>query len=84
MKSTYNVSEAQSRLPRLLKEAEKGQPICIRRHNEVVAYVVSRERMEAIVETMEILANPDAMEAIRTHRAKKTKFVPLASLDEDE
>ena len=84
MKSTYNVSEAQSRLPRLLKEAEKGQPVCIRRHNEVVAYVVSRERMEAIVETMEILANADAMRAIRAHRAKKTKFVPLTSLDEEE
>jgi antitoxin YefM len=84
MKSTYNVSEAQSRLPRLLKEAENGQPVCIRRHNEVVAYVVSRERMEAIVETMEILANPEAMKAIRAHRAKKTSFVPLTSLDEDE
>jgi prevent-host-death family protein len=76
------VSEAQSRLPRILKEAEEGEPVCIRRHNEPVAYIVSRARMEAIVETMEILADEEAMRAIQAHRAKKTKFVTLASLDE--
>jgi prevent-host-death family protein len=84
MKSTYTVSEAQSRLPQLLKEAEKGEPVCIRRHNETVAYILSRERMEAIVETLEILDNPEAMRAIREHRANKTKFVPLSALDDKE
>lgn len=83
MKYTYTVSEAQSRLPQLLKEAEKGEPVCIRRHNETVAYILSRERMEAIVETLEILGNPEAMRAIRAHRAGKTKFVSLASLDDE-
>jgi prevent-host-death family protein len=77
------VSEAQSRLPKLLKEAEKGEPVCIRRHNEPVAYVVSRERMEAIVETLEILGNTEAMRAVRRHRAGKTRFVPLSALDKD-
>jgi hypothetical protein len=38
--------------------------------------------MEAIAETLEILANPDAMKAIRAHRAGKMKFFPLSSLDE--
>ncbi|MBK7582529.1 MAG: type II toxin-antitoxin system prevent-host-death family antitoxin [Myxococcales bacterium] len=84
MKSTYSVSEAQSALPRLLKSAERGEAVCIRRHSEPVAYIVSRERMEAIVETMELLASPDAMRAIREHRAKKTKFLALSELDRDE
>lgn len=84
MKSTYSVSEAQSALPRLLKSAERGEAVCIRRHNEPVAYIVSQERMEAIVETMEILANSAAMRAIGEHREKKTKFVPLSKLDRDE
>jgi len=81
MKSTYTVSEAQAGLPRLLKQAEKGQAVCIRRYNEPVAYVLSQERMEAIAETMEILANPSAMKAIEAHRTKRTKFVPLSKLD---
>jgi prevent-host-death family protein len=84
MKSTYTVSEAQSRLPKLLKEAEAGEAVCIRRHNEPVAFLLSRERMEAIVETLEILGNPDAMRAIRDYRAGKTKLVPLSVLDQDD
>ena len=84
MKSTYTVTEAQAKLPGLLRQAAKGGPICIRRRNETVAYLLSRERMEAIVETLEILGNPSAMRAIRAHRSGKTRFLPLSSLDREE
>jgi prevent-host-death family protein len=82
MKNTYSVAKAQANFTRVLKEAEK-YPISITRHDETVAFILSRERMDAIVETLEIMANPDAMKAIREHKAGKTKFVPLAVLDED-
>jgi antitoxin YefM len=82
MKTTYSVSEAQSQLPRLLKEAEAGGPISIRRHDETVAYLVSRERMDAIAETLEILGSPAAMRAIEQHRAGKIKFEALSVLDQ--
>jgi len=81
MSSTYSVTEAQTNLPRLLKDAADNS-IAIRRRDKTVAYLVSSERMEAIAETLEILANPDAMKAIRAHRAGKMKFFPLSSLDE--
>jgi len=54
--------------------------IAIRRRDETVAYLVSRHRMEAIAETLELLANPEAMKAIRAHQAGKMKFFPLSSL----
>lgn len=79
--STYSVTEAQANLPRLLKDAAQHS-IAIRRRDETVAYLVSRARMEAIVETLEILANPEAMKAIRAHQAGKMKFFPLSSLNE--
>jgi prevent-host-death family protein len=82
VKNTYSVSEAQSQLPRLLKEAEAGGPISIRRHDQTVAYIVSRERMEAIIETLEILGNRAAMRAIEENRAGRTKFAPVSVLDE--
>jgi prevent-host-death family protein len=82
MPSTYSVTEAQSQLPGLIKKAEGGEPVRIRRRDKTVALLVSRERMEAIVETMEILANPDAMKAIEAHRAGRTKFQPLSALDD--
>jgi antitoxin YefM len=83
MSSTYSVTDAQTQLPRLIRQAEKGEPVRIRRRNETVAYLVSRERMEAIVETLELLANPAAMKAIAAHRAGKTKMISLSALDED-
>ena len=81
MRATYSVTEAQSQLPSLIKEAEQGRPIRISRRNETVAYLLSRDRMEAIVETLEILSNPAAMKAIARHRAGKAKLVPLTALD---
>ena len=82
MKNTYSVAKAQANFTRILKEAEKNL-IGITRHNETVAFILSRERMDAIVETLEIMANPDAMKAIREHQAGKTKFLPVSALDED-
>jgi antitoxin YefM len=78
------VTEAQTQLPRLIRQAEQGDAVRIRRRHDTVAYLVSRERMEAIVETMELLANPDAVKAIAAHRAGKTKFLPLSALAGDE
>ena len=82
MKNTYSVAKAQANFTRILKEAEK-HPVSITRHGETVAFILSRDRMDAIVETLEIMADPDAMKAIRAHQAGKAKFLPLSVLDED-
>ena len=82
MASTYSVTQAQRQLPGLIKKAEEGEPVRIQRRNKTVALLISRERMEAMVETMEVLANPKAMRAIANHRAGLTKFLPLSALDE--
>ena len=83
-RSTYSVTQAQSQLPRLLRQAESGALVGIARREETVAYLLSRDHLEAIVETMEILANPAAQKAIADHRAGRTRFVPLSALDADE
>ena len=82
MKTTYSVTSAQANLPQVLRECANGL-ITITKRDETVAYVVSKDRMEALIETMEILGNPKAMEAIRKDREGKTKYYPLESLDED-
>jgi len=82
MKNTYSVAKAQANFTRILKEAEK-HPIGITRHDETVAFILSRERMDAIIETLEVMANPNAMKAIREHQTGKTRFVPLSALDDD-
>jgi prevent-host-death family protein len=82
MNSTYSVSQAQSKLPRLLKDAAQGAPIAITRHDQTVAFLVSRERMEAIAETLEILGNAEAMQTLRRYRQGHTRFLPLSALDD--
>jgi hypothetical protein len=49
-----------------------------------VAFLVSRERMEAIIETLEIMGNPNAMKTIRAYEAGKVKFKDASCLGEDE
>jgi antitoxin YefM len=82
VKTTYSITSAQAKLPTLVRECAKGL-ITITKRDEAVAYVVSRERMETLLETMEILANPKAMEILRKDRQGKLKYYPLESLDED-
>ena len=83
MNNTYSISRAQGNLPRLVRESATEGAVAITRHDETVAYVVSRERMEAIVETMEILANPSAMRALRDYEKGKSRFLPLEALDDE-
>ena len=83
MPSTYSVSEAQAQLPTLLKRAE-NELIVITRRDKTIAYLVSAERMEAIVETLELMADPQAMKALRRAREHKGKYYPLTVLDEPD
>jgi PHD/YefM family antitoxin component YafN of YafNO toxin-antitoxin module len=77
------VTQAQSALPRLVREAEAGALVGIARRDETVAYLLSRDHLEAIVETMGLLANPKARKAIEEHRAGRTRFVPVTALGDE-
>jgi len=79
VKTTFDIAEAQARLPRLLRTK---QTVSLCQNNETVAFLVPRARMEALLETMEILANPAAMKAIRRDLSGKGKYLPLSVLDE--
>jgi PHD/YefM family antitoxin component YafN of YafNO toxin-antitoxin module len=73
----------QAHAPRFVREAEKDGALSIARHGRTVAFLVSRERMEAIMETLEIMGNPKAMKAVRAYEAGKAKLKDAACLDED-
>jgi prevent-host-death family protein len=84
MEHTYTITQAQSNLPKLIRQAnEELQTLSITVRNKTSAYIVPRERMEALVETMEILGNPDAMRAIHKYEAGELKLHPLDSIDEE-
>ena len=81
MATTYSITEAQAKFPSVVREAAE-HPVVITRRDKVVGYLLSPERFEAILETMEILANPEAMKAIRDVEEGKTKYHPISILDE--
>jgi prevent-host-death family protein len=83
MPSTYSVAEAQAQLPALLRKVEQDL-IVITRHDKTVAYLISAQRMEAIVETLEVMADPEAMKALRRAREGKGKYSPANIFDEPD
>jgi antitoxin YefM len=82
MPDTYQVKEAQRQLPKLLRKAEAGGIVTIWRRNKPVAHVIGADRMAAIAETMEILANPAAIKAIRAAEAGRGRNYPAKELPE--
>lgn len=82
MKSTVTTTEAQANLPRLLKQLQKQKSVTITNHGRIAGFLVSRQRMESIIETLEILANPVAMQAIRDYDAGAAKGKDISSLHE--
>jgi hypothetical protein len=75
--STVSVSEAQANLPKLIRQ----DSFAIARHGKVVGVFLSKDRMEALVESMELLANPEFSKALREHKSRKTKLYDVAELD---
>ena len=83
MNSTVTITELQAQAPRCVRRAEKHGSVTIARHGRTVAFLVSRERMEAIIETLEIMGNPKAMKALRSYEAGTGKFKDVSCLDEN-
>jgi len=80
MKDTLTVTKGQARFPALCRSKKTAT---ITRNGEVVAFVVPRQRMAALLEQMEILANPKAMAAINRAKVGKGNYLPLSILNED-
>lgn len=83
MKTTVTAAEAKTQFSRLLRQVEEGETIAISKRDETVAFLIPRARLEALIETMEVLGNPAAIQAIRQHEAGQLTFHPLSVLDED-
>jgi len=82
--SVFTVTEARAQLPKLLRGLERGGAFTVERRGKVAAFVLSPARMEALIETMEILGNRSAMEAISAYERGEVLMKEAACLDEDE
>ena len=65
-----------------MRTAEKGHLATITRHQKPVAYVISPERLGELLETMELLADAEAMKAIREAESGQGQVYKLGDLPE--
>lgn len=82
MKTTVTTTEAQANLPRLLRELPARKSLTITSHGRIAGFLISKDRMEAIIETMEILANSRAMKVVRDFEAGRSQGKDISCLDE--
>jgi prevent-host-death family protein len=78
MDSTVTITELQDQAPQVVKRAEKNGSVAVCRHGRTVAFVVSKERMEAILETLEVLADKKVMKSIRDYESGKVRPKPFS------
>jgi PHD/YefM family antitoxin component YafN of YafNO toxin-antitoxin module len=76
--STYTISQAQAKLPRLIKE----DSFAISVHGEVKGFYLSKQRLEAMIESIELLENPEFTAALKAHRSGRAKTYTVKELDE--
>ena len=77
VESTVNVTQAQQQLPRLIKR----DSFAISRHGKIVGFYLSKDRIEALIETMELLGSPDFLKALKEYKSGKTKFYDIDDMD---
>ena len=81
-KTTYpsiSITKAQSGLPKLCRDKK---PILITTHDKPVSVLLSIEDYDALIETMDLLANPKAMRTLRAAKAGKLRYRALDLSDE--
>ena len=77
---TVTVTKAQSGLPKLCREKEA---VLITTHDKPVSVLLPIEDNEALIETMDLLANRNAMRTLRAAKAGKLKYRTLDLDDEN-
>lgn len=80
-RSSITVAELHAQTPKILRQTELRGMMAVTRAGQVTAFLVSRDRLMAMIETMEIQSNPEAMKAIHEFDAGKGKFYTVAELD---
>lgn len=80
MADTYNMKEAQANLTKLCRSGER---FVISNRNRPVVVALPVEDFEALMETLDVLADPAAMTAIQAGREGSGNYRPLDLDDEN-
>jgi prevent-host-death family protein len=79
-KGTYTVKEFQREAAGAVSVAESGTLVTITRRGRPVVHVISEERLAGMLETMELLADPEFMCELKKVRSGRQIYHPASSL----
>lgn len=74
MKNIVSATEGQSGFSSLLKQSKLHGIVPVSKNGRVEAFMVSKEKMAAILETMELQKDAGLMALVRQDRAGKVAF----------
>ena len=74
MKNIVSATQGQAGFSNLLKQSQIHGVVPISKNGRVEAFMVSREKMAAILETMELQKNSGLMELIKQDQAGKVVY----------
>jgi len=77
MKNIASVAELQAGLSKFIKRAETDGVVPVSRNGRTVAFLVSREKMAALLETMELQKNAGLMELVKLDRAGRITYTEV-------
>jgi len=80
VKDTYSIRELQRDTAGAVREAEAGVLVTVTRNDHPVAHVISAERLGALLETMELTADPAFARELRKLLSRNQKFHPVSAL----
>ena len=75
--TNLTISQLASSAPKAIRETEEVGIRGIIRNGKAVAFLVSRDVMESILETMELQKNRKLMALVKADKAGQIKFTPL-------
>ena len=80
-RSTITAAELHAQTPKILRQTQRRGMMAVTSAGQVTAFLVSRDRLMAMIETMEIQANPKAMKAIHEFESGQGKFYTVDELE---
>jgi prevent-host-death family protein len=84
VKDTCSISDLSRNPAGIVRQAEQKGSVGVSRNGRVVGFIVSRDRLEAMLETLDVLADPDAMKSIKNYEAGRARFKEVSCLDDDK
>lgn len=77
MENIVTVATLQAGVSRMIKRTEADGIVPVSRNGRTVMFMVSRDKMAALLETMELQKNPELMALVKQDRAGKVKYTEV-------